>query len=343
VRLMSRSEAERRKLPVLAEWLDYGESAADTPYLATVPASAVQAALKKLGLRVADMELFEINEAFSAVACTAMDLLGVDEDRVNVDGGAVAIGHPIGASGARILMHLVYALRRRGGGYGGAGLDHLAFAIFIEEVAKHCASTAIILDVHASVGSEPITLFGSEAQKRRWLPGMAAGKLLGAFALTEPEAGSDAAHLQTSARRRNGVYVLNGTKTFITNAGQAGLYVVMAATQPGRGAAGTTAFVVGGENPGLKVGPPFAKMGLNGSPIAEIVLQDCQVGEDDRLGAEGDGFRIAMRALDTGRIGISAQAVGLAQGALDDAVAYAKERRQFGRPIAEQQAIQFKL
>jgi len=120
--LMSRAEAERHHLPILALWLGYGESAADTPYLATVPASAVQAALKKLGLRVADMNLFEINEAFAAVACTAMDLLGVDEDRVNVDGGAVAIGHPIGASGARILMHLVYELRRRGGGYGAAGI-----------------------------------------------------------------------------------------------------------------------------------------------------------------------------------------------------------------------------
>lgn len=120
--LMSRSAAARRRLPILAQWLGYGESAADTPYLATVPASAVQAALKKLGLRVADMSLFEINEAFSAVACTAMDLLGVDEDRVNVDGGAVAIGHPIGASGARILMHLVYELRRRGGGVGAAGI-----------------------------------------------------------------------------------------------------------------------------------------------------------------------------------------------------------------------------
>jgi acetyl-CoA C-acetyltransferase len=122
VLLMSRKEAEQRNLPVLAKWLAYGESAADTPYLATVPASAVQAALKKLGLRVAEMELFEINEAFSAVACTAMDLLGVDQDRVNVDGGAIAIGHPIGASGARILMHLVYELRRRGGGYGAAGI-----------------------------------------------------------------------------------------------------------------------------------------------------------------------------------------------------------------------------
>jgi acetyl-CoA C-acetyltransferase len=120
--LMSRREAERRKLPVLAEWLAYGESAADTPYLATVPASSIQAALKKLGLRVSDMNLFEINEAFAAVACTAMDLLGIDDDRVNVDGGALAVGHPIGASGARILMHLAYELRRRGGGYGAAGI-----------------------------------------------------------------------------------------------------------------------------------------------------------------------------------------------------------------------------
>jgi acyl-CoA dehydrogenase len=227
--------------------------------------------------------------------------------------------------------------------YGGAGLDHLAFAIFIEEVAKHCASTAVILDVHASVGSEPITIFGTEAQKRRWLPDLASGKALGAFALTEPEAGSDAAHLRTSARRRDGGYVLNGTKIFITNAGQAGLYLVFAATESGRGADGVSAFVVSADNPGLRVGPAFTKMGLNGSPIAEIGLEECMVSEDDRLGAEGDGFRIAMRALDSGRIGISAQAVGLAQGALDDAVAYAKERRQFGKAIAEQQAVQFKL
>jgi len=227
--------------------------------------------------------------------------------------------------------------------YGGAGLDHLAFAIFIEEVARYCASTAVILDVHASVGSEPITLFGTEAQKRRWLPGLATGKVLGAFALTEPDAGSDAAHLRTTARRRNGGYVLNGSKIFITNAGQAGLYIVMAATDPDRGADGITAFVVSADHTGLRVGPAFSKMGLNGSAIAEIFFEDCQVDDDDRLGAEGDGFRIAMRALDSGRIGISAQAVGLAQGALDDAIAYAKERRQFGKPIADQQAIQFKL
>jgi alkylation response protein AidB-like acyl-CoA dehydrogenase len=227
--------------------------------------------------------------------------------------------------------------------YGGAGLDHVAFAIFVEEVARHCASTAVILDVHGSVGSEPIILFGSEEQKRRWLPGLAQGTTLAAFALTEPAAGSDAAHLETTAVRSGAGYVLNGTKIFITNAGEAGLYVVFATSSPGSGAEGISAFLVAGDNPGLRVGPRFKKMGLNGSPIAEVVLQDCEVDARDRLGEEGQGFRIAMRALDSGRIGISAQAVGLAQGALDDAVAYAQQRRQFNRPIAEFQTIQNKL
>jgi alkylation response protein AidB-like acyl-CoA dehydrogenase len=227
--------------------------------------------------------------------------------------------------------------------YGGAGLDHLAFAIFVEEVARFCASTAVIVDVHNSVGSEPIVLFGSEEQKRRWLPDLALGKKLAAFALTEPDAGSDAAHLKTSATRRDGGYLLHGTKIFITNAGEAGLYVVMASTRPGSGADGITAFLVGADNPGLRVGPKFKKMGLNGSAIAEVYLENCAVDEADRLGDEGQGFRIAMRALDSGRIGISAQAVGLAQGALDDAVAYAKERKQFGKPIADLQTIQNKI
>ncbi|HEY8737610.1 MAG TPA: acyl-CoA dehydrogenase family protein [Candidatus Dormibacteraeota bacterium] len=227
--------------------------------------------------------------------------------------------------------------------YGGAGLDHVSFAIFIEEVARFSASTAVIVDVHTSVGTEPIVLFGSEDQKRRWLPELAEGKQLAAFALTEPDAGSDAAHLQTTATRGGAGYVLNGSKIFITNAGEAGRYIVMATTRPGSGAAGVTAFVVGAENPGMKIGPPFKKMGLNGSAIAEVFFEGCEVPEADRLGEEGQGFRIAMRALDSGRIGISAQAVGLAQGALDDAVAYAKERKQFGKPIAALQTIQNKL
>jgi alkylation response protein AidB-like acyl-CoA dehydrogenase len=227
--------------------------------------------------------------------------------------------------------------------YGGAGLDHLAFAIFVEEVARYSASTAGILDVHGSVGSEPIVLFGTEEQKRRWLPELAQGRKLAAFALTEPEAGSDAAHLKTTATHRGSGYVLNGSKIFITNAGEAQLYVVMASTRPGSGAEGISAFLVGSDSPGLKVGPKFKKMGLNGSTIAEVYLENCAVDEADRLGEEGEGFRVAMRALDSGRIGISAQAVGLAQGAVDDAVAYAKERKQFGKPIAELQTIQNKI
>src|SRR5436853_2244961 len=170
--------------------------------------------------------------------------------------------------------------------YGGAGLDHVSFAIFVEEVARFCASTAVILDVHTSVGTEPIVLFGSEAQKRRWLPDLAQGTTLAAFALTEPEAGSDAAHLKTTAVRRNGGYTLNGTKIFITNAGQAGLYTLMAATRPGAGADGITAFLIAGDNPGLNVGPRFKKMVLNGSAIAEVHLEDCLVDERDRLGEE---------------------------------------------------------
>ncbi|TMF91442.1 MAG: acyl-CoA dehydrogenase [Chloroflexi bacterium] len=227
--------------------------------------------------------------------------------------------------------------------YGGAGLDHVSFAIFVEEVARFCASTAVILDVHNSVGTEPVVIFGSEEQKGRWLPDLAQGKKLAAFALTEPEAGSDAAHLKTTATRSDRGYLLNGTKIFITNAGEAGLYVVMASTRPGSGADGITAFLVDGDNPGLKVGPKFKKMGLNGSAIAEVYMENCAVDEADRLGNEGQGFRIAMRALDSGRIGISAQAVGLAQGALDDAVAYARERKQFGKPIGELQTIQNKV
>jgi alkylation response protein AidB-like acyl-CoA dehydrogenase len=227
--------------------------------------------------------------------------------------------------------------------YGGAGLDHVSFAIFIEEIAKFCGSTAVILDVHASVGSEPIILFGNEEQKKRWLPALARGEKLGAFALTEPEAGSDAAHLRTTATRHNGAYMLSGTKTFITNAGRADVYVVFASTATSRGADGVTAFLVAADSPGLEVGQPFRKMGLNGSPIAELHFGDVRVPEADRLGEEGEGFRIAMRALDSGRIGISAQAIGLAQGALDDAVAYSRERKQFGKPIAEFQTIQNKL
>ncbi|HEX9100441.1 MAG TPA: acyl-CoA dehydrogenase family protein [Candidatus Dormibacteraeota bacterium] len=215
--------------------------------------------------------------------------------------------------------------------YGGAGLDALAFTLCIDELAQACASTSVIVDVHTSVGSEPILLFGTEDQKRRWLPRLASGELLGAFALTEPAAGSDAASLQTSARRHGDGYVLNGTKVFITNIGRAGLYVVFARTGPEERAAGVSAFLVPAETPGVRVGQVFKKMGLNGSPTGELVLEDVLVPAANRLAAEGQGFTVAMRALDSGRIGISGQALGIGQAAVDEATTLLKER---GRTLA---------
>src|SRR5256712_1384559 len=210
--------------------------------------------------------------------------------------------------------------------YGGAGLDALAFTLCIDELAQACASTSVIVDVHTSVGSEPILLFGNDEQKRRWLPRLASGELLGAFALTEPAAGSDAASLQTSARRKGDGYVLNGTKVFITNIGRAGLYIVFARTGPGERAAGVSAFIVPAESPGVKVGQVFKKMGLNGAPTGELVLEDVVVPMANRLGREGGGFTVAGRALDSGRIGISGQARGIGFAAVDEATALLKSR-----------------
>jgi len=210
--------------------------------------------------------------------------------------------------------------------YGGAGLDALAFAICIEELAMACAATAVIVDVHTSVGTEPILLFGDEEQKKRWLPRLATGELLGAFALTEPSSGSDAASLKMTARRNGGDYLLNGTKVFITNIGRAGLYVVFARTGPDERAAGVTAFLVPADAKGVRVGQVFDKMGLNGSPTGELVLEDVVVPEENRLGREGQGFTVAMRALDSGRIGISGQALGIAQAAVDESRELMHER-----------------
>ncbi len=226
--------------------------------------------------------------------------------------------------------------------HGGAGLDHLAFAICIEELAAACASTAVIVDVHNSVGCEPILLFGTDLQKRRWLPPLAAGEILGAFALTEPASGSDAAALQTSARRFGDEYVLTGTKVFITNAGRAGLYIVFARTGAEK-ASGISAFIVPGDAPGLKVGQVFDKMGLHGSPTAELVLEEVRVPAENLLHAAGKGFQVAMRALDSGRIGISGQALGIAEAALSEALQFTRERHQFGQPVAAFQGVGFML
>jgi len=225
--------------------------------------------------------------------------------------------------------------------YGGAGLDHVSFALFVEEIAAVSGSLAVILDVHTSVGTEPILYFGSEEQKQRYLPRMARGELLGAFALTEPEYGSDAANLAATAERRDGGYLLNGTKTFITNVGVADVYIVMARVDHLPGARGISAFIVEKGTPGLSFGAPMQKMGLHGSPTGELILEDVHVARENLLGEEGQGFAIAMKALDSGRIGISAQAVGLSRGALDLAVRYSRERQQFGQSISRFEGIQF--
>ncbi len=209
---------------------------------------------------------------------------------------------------------------------GGAGGSHRDFADLIEAVARADASASVTLDVHVSVGSEPIIIFGDAEQKARYLPRLASGEWLAGFALTEPSAGSDAAHLQTRAVRDGDDYVLRGTKTFITNAGDADLYVVMART--GEGARGISAFIVESGWPGVHAGQPFHKLGLRGSLTAEVVLDDVRVPAANVLGRVGDGFTIAMVALDSGRVGISAQAVGIAQGALDAAVTHARSHAE---------------
>ena len=228
--------------------------------------------------------------------------------------------------------------------YGGAGLDHLAFAICIEEIATACASTAVLVDVHNSVASEPILLFGNEEQKRAWLPRLARGEFLGAFALTEPASGSDAASLKTSAKRYGEEFVLTGSKVFITGVGEAGMYLVFARTNAQLpGAAGVSCFIVPGDAPGLKVGQVFEKMGLNGSPTGELVLEEVRVPAANLLHEEGKGFTVAMRALDSGRIGISAQALGIGQAALNEVLAYTRDREQFDQPIASFQGVSWML
>ena len=219
--------------------------------------------------------------------------------------------------------------------YGGAGMDHLAFTICIEELARACASTSVIVDVHNSVASEPLLLFGSEDQKRMWLPRLASGEVLGAFALTEPASGSDAAALRTTARRFGSEWVLTGTKTFITNVGEAGMYLVFARTSDEPRSAGISAFLVPAETEGVRVGQVFRKMGLNGSPTGELLLEEVRVPSAGLLHREGKGFTVAMRALDSGRIGISGQALGIATAVLCEAIDYAARRDT--RPVGANQ------
>jgi alkylation response protein AidB-like acyl-CoA dehydrogenase len=226
--------------------------------------------------------------------------------------------------------------------YGGLGSSELSILMVIEELAKACATTSLILCVQ-QLGSLPILLAGTDEQKRRFIPRLATGEWLAAYALTEPGSGSDAGAMRTRAERRGDTYVLNGLKHFITNAGIAHINTVFAVTDPSAGTRGISAFVVEGDRPGFRLGKVENKMGIRGSQTGELVFEDCEIPAANLLGREGDGFKLALATLDRTRPGIAAQALGIAQGALDFAVQYASQRVQFGKPIIENQGIQFML
>jgi butyryl-CoA dehydrogenase len=226
---------------------------------------------------------------------------------------------------------------------GGAGVDTISYAMAVEEVAKRCASTAVIMSVHTSVGTYPIYLFGTEEQKEKFVPPLAKGERIGAFALTEPGAGSDAASVQTTAVLKSNHYILDGSKIFITNGGVAGSVVVLAMTDKSKGHRGISAFILEKGTEGFTIGSKEKTMGMIGSDTSELVFENCKVPKENLLGREGMGFKIGMKALDGGRIGIAAQALGIAEAALSEGIKYAKEREQFGRPIAKFQAVQWMI
>lgn len=227
--------------------------------------------------------------------------------------------------------------------YGGIGSDYLAYCIAVEELSRVDASVGVTLSAHTSLGGWPLYKFGSEEQKQKYLRPMAQGEKIGAYGLTEPGSGSDAGGMRTTAKLVGDEYMLNGSKIFITNGGVADTYVVFALTDPESKQKGTSAFIVEKDFPGFSIGKKEKKLGIRSSPTTEIIFEECRVPKANLLGQVGDGFKIAMMTLDGGRNGIAAQAVGIAQGALDAAVDYAKERVQFGKPIAAQQGIGFKL
>ncbi|WP_096203018.1 acyl-CoA dehydrogenase [Bacillus sp. FJAT-45350] len=227
--------------------------------------------------------------------------------------------------------------------YGGIGGDYVSYCIAVEELSRVCGSTGVTLSAHLSLASWPIYKFGTEEQKQTHLRALAEGTKIGAYGLTEPGAGSDVANMKTTAKVDGDDYILNGSKIFITNGGVADIYVVFAVTDAEKRHKGVTAFIVESDMPGFSVGKKEKKLGIRSSPTTEIIFEDVRVPKANVLGKEGEGFKIAMMTLDGGRNGIAAQALGIAQGALDAAVDYAKERKQFGKSIGAQQGIAFKL
>ncbi|RKP51914.1 acyl-CoA dehydrogenase family protein [Pararobbsia silviterrae] len=223
--------------------------------------------------------------------------------------------------------------------WGGTYSDYIAYALAIEEIAAGCASCATLVSVHNSVGCGPILRFGTDAQKAQWLPDLASGKAIGAFCLTEPQAGSEAHNLRTRAVLRDGMWVLDGSKQFVTNAARANLAIVFAVTDPDAGKRGLSAFIVPTDTRGFHVGPPEKKLGIRASDTCPVTLDACAIPEAYALGQRGEGLKIALSNLEGGRIGIAAQAVGIARAAFDAARAYARERMQFGKPLVEHQSV----
>jgi butyryl-CoA dehydrogenase len=229
------------------------------------------------------------------------------------------------------------------GADGGQGADTLTYVLCVEELSRVCASTGVIVSAHTSLCAEPIRKFGNEAQKRKYLIPLASGETLGAFGLTEPGAGTDASAQETKAVLDGDAYVINGSKIFITNGGEADVYIIFAMTDKGAGIKGISAFIVEKGFRGFSIGKKEHKMGIRGSAATELIFDSCAVPKENLLGREGEGFKIAMTTLDGGRIGIAAQALGIAQGAFDETVAYVKARQQFGKPISAFQNTQFCL
>ena len=227
--------------------------------------------------------------------------------------------------------------------YGGQGADYLAYAMAVEELSKKCATTGVIVSAHTSLCCAPIYENGTEEQKKKYLPDLLAGKKFGAFGLTEPGAGTDASGQRTTAVLDGDEYVLNGSKIFITNAGFADVFIVIAMTDRSKGNHGISAFIVERGTPGFSVGEPEDKMGIRGSSTCELIFEDCRIPKENLLGREGKGFKLAMKTLDGGRIGIASQALGIAEGAIDETVKYTTERKQFGRRISQFQNTQFEL
>lgn len=227
--------------------------------------------------------------------------------------------------------------------FGGSGADALSHTLCVEEVSRACAATGVIMEIHNSLTCDGIYRFGTDEQKARYLPALARGEKIGAFALTEPEAGSDPSGIRTVAARDGNDFVINGTKHFITGAGQAHVYLLFAMTDPSKGTKGISAFIVEKGMPGLSFGPPEDKMGIRASHTGELIFSDCRIPAENLVGSEGEGYKIALTLLDGGRIGIGAQAVGIARAAFDAALRYSQERVQFGQAISGFQAIQWML